>query len=608
MNSITDKPIAKLDEDLLKVKAYANALHNFIINSDTPITIGLQGEWGTGKTSLMGIIREQLIASTIATSWVNTWEYSMFRSANETTPAVLQGMLDKLEEKCKDEGNWDIGDEASKKIKAVGRFLGNVANQAVANKTGVNVQGAASDGGGVIQSQISSVKKDIGELIERLISSSGNPYQKVVFFIDDLDRIPPSDAVEVLEALKNVFDIPQCVFILAIDYDVVVKGLESKFGKKTPENEREFRSFFDKIIQVPFSMPIGAYGIEDLLYNKLKAMGFEVSIEEAESFAKVVRYTVGTNPRSLKRYLNSFSLIDQVRRASTEAEEEGEEASNFMLFSLLGIQISFPQIFRELTMNPNFDEWDESFASKRSLNLSEIQEKLRVYGDNENLDEAWEQIVWGFCQRDPYLKSKVFDALLLLNHLRNTFSDNLHDEIEKALQFATITSVDDDASAKQASSQVGKRIRFEGIDAKIDQLNEIGCNEDAINAFACLMRPLYEKSETENKFRLNFAKTGNTFSDSSLPRGEQLFLYVVNPQKRSVGLNFSITYYSGLIDECEAFVKNLYSGIDISEHCFRNTYRKQPEALRFKHTLANVDLAKYLEILCFISSKLVAKS
>ncbi len=608
MGSITDKPITKLEEDLLKVKSYAKALHNFIVNSDTPITIGLQGEWGTGKTSLMGIIREQLTASKVATSWVNTWEYSMFRSANETTPAVLEAMLAKLEEKCKEEGYWDIGDEATKKFKTVGRFLGNVANQAVANKTGINFQNASSEVGGSTQSEISSVKKDIAELIERLICSGGNPYEKVVFFIDDLDRIPPGDAVEVLEALKNIFDIPRCVFILAIDYDVVVKGLESKFGKKTPDNEREFRSFFDKIIQVPFSMPIGAYGIEEFLHSKLQSMGFEISVEEAESFAKAVRYTVGTNPRSLKRYLNSFSLIDQVRRASSEGEEEGEEASDFMLFSLLGVQISFPQIFRELTLNPNYDEWDEAYATKRSLNLPEIREKLLVYGDNEHLNEPWEQIVWGFCQRDPYLKSKVFDALLLLNHLRDTFSDNLHDEIEKALEFATITSVDDDASGKQASSQVGKRIRFDGIDAKIDQLNEMGCNEAAIEAFASLMRPLYEKSVTENKFRLNFAKTGNTFSDSSLPRGEQLFLYVTNPQKRSVGLSFCIKDNSGLVDECEAFTKDLYGDIDISEHCFRQTYRKEPEQLSFKHTLANVDAGKYLELLCFISSKLIDKT
>ena len=76
--------------------------------------------------------------------------------------------------------------------------------------------------------------------------------------------------MEVLEALKNIFDIPNCVFILAIDYDIVVKGLESKFGPKTDENEREFRSFFDKIIQVPFSMPTGTYDIENFLVEKLK--------------------------------------------------------------------------------------------------------------------------------------------------------------------------------------------------------------------------------------------------------------------------------------------------------------------------------------------------
>lgn len=64
--------------------------------------------------------------------------------------------------------------------------------------------------------------------------------------MDDLDRINPSDAVEVLEALKNMFDMNHCIFILAIDYEVVVKGLEGKFGKKTEENEREFRSFLIK--------------------------------------------------------------------------------------------------------------------------------------------------------------------------------------------------------------------------------------------------------------------------------------------------------------------------------------------------------------------------
>lgn len=59
----------------------------------------------------------------------------------------------------------------------------------------------------------------------------------------------------------GAFDVRHCVFVLAIDYDVVVKGLEKKFGQKTEGNDREFRSFFDKLIQVPFSMPLSAYEI-----------------------------------------------------------------------------------------------------------------------------------------------------------------------------------------------------------------------------------------------------------------------------------------------------------------------------------------------------------
>lgn len=82
-----------------------------------------------------------------------------------------------------------------------------------------------------------------------------------MFFIDDLDRINPENAVQILELLKNMFEVNNCIFVLAIDYDVVVKGLKAKFGSNTGDDDRAFRSFFDKIIQMPFSMPVGAYDI-----------------------------------------------------------------------------------------------------------------------------------------------------------------------------------------------------------------------------------------------------------------------------------------------------------------------------------------------------------
>ena len=227
MSSITDKPISLKSEDLLKVEKYSLALSNFITRSDTPITVGLQGEWGTGKTSLMSLLLEDFNKKDIACSWVNTWEYSMFRDANETTPGVLRAMLDKLKQSCVDRGVWTLKDETQAKFKSAAKFLGGLANQIVANQTGIDLKGAAEgiSGQDKAVAEIAEIKALITDIINDLISDSKNPIQKVVFFVDDLDRIPPGDAVEVLEALKNIFDIPKCVFILAIDYDVVVKGL-----------------------------------------------------------------------------------------------------------------------------------------------------------------------------------------------------------------------------------------------------------------------------------------------------------------------------------------------------------------------------------------------
>lgn len=458
MKSITDKPIERLSEDLLKVERYSLALTNFIKSSDTPITIGLQGEWGTGKTSLMCLMREILDREDIATSWVNTWEYSMFVGSSETTPRVLQGMLEKLEENCIKNGTWDIGDRGSQAIKTVGKFLGSVANQMVKKQTGVNVieayEGNVTD---QLQSQVAIIKEQIKKVINDLIDSSGNPYKKVVFFVDDLDRINPTDAVEVLEALKNIFDLPNCVYVLAIDYDVVVKGLEDKFGPKNSHNEREFRSFFDKIIQVPFSMPTGTYNISNFLQHKLDEMGIHLSPLALQNFSKVVDKTVGANPRSLKRYLNSFSLINNVKLL----DDEDGDASEFILFALLGIQISYPNIFRLISREPNFIAWDKSFANKLSLNWAEIEEKIATFGENELTDETWEKIVWAMCQKDPFLQSKVFQILSLLGLMREIAGENLKDDIEAGLKFASITNVDDDPDVKQ-SSQQHARVALEG--------------------------------------------------------------------------------------------------------------------------------------------------
>ena len=522
--SITDSPISKFEEDFLKLERYAKSLSTFIQNSDTPITIGLQGEWGTGKTSLMGLIKQDFSeGESVATSWVNTWEYSMFKGARETTPSVLKGMLEKLQKSCEDRG-IDFKNNIGKSIEDAGKFLSKIANQFVAAKTGIDVKAAGASATSAIVAEIAEIKDLIKDLIQKLIDDEKNPVKKVVFFVDDLDRIPPTDAVEVLESLKNIFDIPNCVFILAIDYDVVVKGLESKFGPKTKENEREFRSFFDKIIQVPFTMPVGAYDISQFLEDKLSHLGITLDHDEdIVKLTKIVGYTVGNNPRSLKRYLNTFSLINQIIE---DDEDDAHEPNLILLFSSLGIQISYPEIFRLLTQNPNYINWDKEFSNKIGLDLDKVVEELKTVGESEYTDENWEKIVWGVCQKDPYLKVKCYSILELLNYLRKNAvkdEDKLSDELASVLEFASITNVDDDLATKQAVNKVGVRTYYEGIDGYIENNKKPKEWGDLIKNLDKKLRELYSDKIQNNDILVDYSKTAGLVFNWKKKSGGKFF-------------------------------------------------------------------------------------
>lgn len=479
---ITDKPIENNSEDKLKMSRYGNVLSNFIKESDTPLTVGLQGEWGTGKTSMLYMLLEHFKSQNIATSWVNTWEYSMFRSPGETTPAILKGMLTNLKLSCESEGKWTIEEKSKDSVKKVFKFLGNVANQVISNQTGVDIKDAVSnEEASREQAEIAEIKKEIALIITKLIEDTNNEYKKVVFLVDDLDRIPPEQAVEVLESLKNLFDVPNCVFVLAIDYDVVVKGLESKFGKKTEENEREFRSFFDKIIQVPFSMPTGTYDMGNLLSEKLISLNIVIPEDLNDSYSNVVKYTIGYNPRSLKRYINSFSLLRSLRNSDFEedASDFGDNApdseDDLILFAMIGVQISYPKIFRLITQVSDIYDWDKGFANKNNIDLDAVKTDIQKYGDNDKLNEDWEQIIYGACQNDVYLKSKVFNILELFNYLRDKFEnrpDVLDEKIVMALKFASITNVDDDVNNKGVVEKRGNKTVFSDIKTKIDTLRK----------------------------------------------------------------------------------------------------------------------------------------
>lgn len=86
MNVINDEPLDHLscDEDTLGINKYATTLSNFIELTNTPMSIGIQGEWGTGKTSLLKSIWKNLGSNNKNLMiWINAWEHSLLTLPEE---------------------------------------------------------------------------------------------------------------------------------------------------------------------------------------------------------------------------------------------------------------------------------------------------------------------------------------------------------------------------------------------------------------------------------------------------------------------------------------------------------------------------------------------
>ena len=447
-SSIIDVPRKHTQEDLFGIQAYQNALIKYIRMTDTPITIALQGEWGSGKTSLMNLLRYNLCDVNDAPYfpvWIDTWQYSLMKTPSQAIMSILEGIINQIGALHPSDQKWA---ESKRKIGGLFKKMASVGTKMVAGTVGIDggVVDDLFEGKESAASDISQLKEEIAKLIDEALSKDTSK-QGFTFYIDDLDRIDPPVAVEILELLKNIFDLEKCVFILAIDYDVVIKGLKPKFGELTDANEREFRSFFDKIIQLPFSMPVASYSVDSFLVDALGKIEFFTDQELkdpslAEKLSEITRLSVGTNPRSLKRLTNTLALISIIYEEQTGAQNNITVLDKLINYSLVCIQIAYPYIYNQLTEAPDFKSWNETIASKLKLRPLTAQES-EVLDKTEEFDEEWEKIVYRMCQKETFLSNRAFSVSTLLNKIAEIVGndDQLGEIIEATLEMSAVTNL-----------------------------------------------------------------------------------------------------------------------------------------------------------------------
>lgn len=384
-------------KDLFSIEAYTQGLAKFIQECQTPMTIAIQGNWGSGKTSMMKRLMETMDSSALCFQ-INTWQYSQFELGNQLPivffSCILKEVLGYDESKrgktaeALEKSLFVLAKYGASCIPVVGKVTEKIID---------NFESVCDDSQSPIDA-INVIKSKFKDAVKECLKKD-KKCNRVVFFIDDLDRLEPKKAVELMEIMKILLECEDCVFVLAIDYDVVVRGVKAKYGADI--DDIKARNFFDKIIQVPFSLPIGKYNIEKYIKELLLGEDgkFVYGLQGDSNIKKItnlIRFSVGCNPRAIKRVINSYILLREI--SSIEHGEKGIEKLELILFASLCLQLSYERIYEVLLSV--CDDPAEVNGLLASISDGEVNEYLsgiqrEIYSDAEknSLERFIEQYV-----------------------------------------------------------------------------------------------------------------------------------------------------------------------------------------------------------------------
>lgn len=289
----SDKETSK---DLLGFNVHASLLKSVVTNEkNLPITIGLYGDWGSGKSSVLEILKEQLKddEETVVV-YFDGWTFESFDDAKI---ALIQGIVDELEKNKKflskvGDGLSDLKDDFVKLKDSINwmRLLKAIAKMVVPTIAAFSTGGASiiptialalKDNQNSLNSIIEEGRleeflqqkvvkeeeekkyaavREFRSDFENLIQKSKQG--KVVILIDDLDRCLPRHIIDSLEAIKLFLNVPKTAFVIAADEFIVSNAIKSEYkslidASNDGEGNREDlgKSYMEKFIQLPYHLP-----------------------------------------------------------------------------------------------------------------------------------------------------------------------------------------------------------------------------------------------------------------------------------------------------------------------------------------------------------------
>jgi predicted KAP-like P-loop ATPase len=259
--------------DRLGFQAIAEKLAVSVLDQATAggMVVGIEGRWGSGKSSLMGRLKTELGKRADAPEIVNfaPWlvgsrdglitdllaelvtAVKRIETKDASATSERSNSSDGKKKKSKAERAGEIRDTAEKVLASYAESVGRLGT--LAKLAGVVVPGAAAaaellDHGSEFMKRLGQ-PRELAEQKQKVALSLRALSRRIIVLIDDLDRLDPDEMLEVLRLVRAVADFPNVIYVLSFDGDAVAGAVESKFEVK------DGREYLEKFIQVSFKVP-----------------------------------------------------------------------------------------------------------------------------------------------------------------------------------------------------------------------------------------------------------------------------------------------------------------------------------------------------------------
>ncbi|GAB3753046.1 KAP family P-loop NTPase fold protein [Spirosoma pomorum] len=314
--------------DYINFKHYEDAICQIVdTNELLPCSIGIFGDWGSGKSSLMKMIESRYSGKEkegILTIRFNGWLFEGYEDAK----TVLMGrIVEEISRHCTlDEKAKKVAIRLFKKIdllkvgSSIVKFgigaalgpaglLGITATEIFKSLKDEDYEGFFKSGEEKEETSRSSIQ-DFGKDFAELLSTT--KLKKIIVLIDDLDRCNPDTVIGTLEAIKLFLFVDNSVFIIGADERLIKYSVRRRFPEITGDKLDVGRDYLEKLIQFPVRIA-SMNAIELTNYINLLFVRLYLKPNEVET----LRQKVLTNDRDLKTKGLNAATVQQLLNQTT---------------------------------------------------------------------------------------------------------------------------------------------------------------------------------------------------------------------------------------------------------------------------------------------------